>query len=436
MGEQMTSSPMDRWKDYDRTVFALGHDADRRRRVAENAEAYADDLRSGRAWEQFCEALTSLGPQLISSGLAGDDVSLAEGYRYLLGLVTLRLHSALYGSGPDAPAFVRGLDDVVKVGLDNPDGINSYLAEVADDRTYRIFGVAGQERYVEFVQTGPSGTLANNYLDEFEIEADGSFEIWLSPNDHEGNHIWSSPGVSALLVRQVQYDWENETLSEIRIEQPASDAVPECLTVPHPADVGEQLPALGRTMKDEVDFWLDYTRSFSASGDNMIDGGQPLAFSGVSAVRAAPKGSFNIAEHEALILELEPPEGLFWSVAIGDVWFRSIDPSHRQTSLNGHQVRLDPDGRCRIVIAHRDPRIANWLDTAHHQRGIITFRYVRTVSRPAVTCTVVPFEDLGTALPPDTARVSPQERARIISGRKLGFSRRYAQPFTSRWSSR
>jgi hypothetical protein len=432
----MTSSPMDRWQGHDRTMFALGHDAGRRARVAENSPGYVDDLRSGRAWSEFCEALKGLGPQLVSSGQATDDVSLAEGYRYLLGLLTLRLHSALYGSGPEAPAFVRGLDDVVKVGLDNPDGINSYLAEVADDRTYRIFGVAGQERYVEFVQTGPAGTLANNYLDEFQVNEDGSFEIWLGPDHHDGNFIQSRPGLRALLVRQIQYDWENETLSEIRIEQPGSEAVPECLKVPQPADVGEQLPSLGRTLTDEVAFWLDYTRSFSAAGDNVIDGDQPLAFSGVSAVRAAPKGTFQIAEHEALVLELEPPEGLFWSVAIGDVWFRSIDPSHRQSSLNGHQIRVDTDGRCRIVIAHQDPGIANWLDTAGHQRGIVTFRYVRTATRPPVNCTLVAFENLLEALPAETAPVSLQERAHTIAGRTRGFSRRYAQPFTSRWSPR
>ena len=52
-------------------------------------------------------------------------------------------------------------------------------------------------------------------------------------------------------------------------------------------------------------------------------------------------------------------------------------------SLNGHQASIDEDGMLRVVIAHEDPGIANWLDTAGHSAGPIILRCVRTeTARP------------------------------------------------------
>jgi hypothetical protein len=200
--------------------------------------------------------------------------------------------------------------------------------------------------------------------------------------------------------------------------------------------VGEELLSLGRTLQDELAFWFDYTRAFGAAADNGFGADQPLAVSGNSTLRAAPKARFAVGRDEALVLEFDPPGGVFWSIAVGDVWFRSIDPSHRQTSLNGHQACVDGDGRCRIVLAHRDPGIANWLDIGGHERGIMTARYVRTTARPRISTRLVRLDELHALLPGDTMRVTPEERAAIIAGRVRGFARRYARPFTSRWSMR
>src|SRR6185312_2478626 len=115
-GGDMTdkASPMDRWRDYDRVKISLGYEADRRKTAAQNAERYSAALRSGQAWEDFAEKFKTLGPRLMASGFAGNDVELAEGYRYLLGFITAKLTQFMYACGPDAPAFVRAMDDVLK----------------------------------------------------------------------------------------------------------------------------------------------------------------------------------------------------------------------------------------------------------------------------------------------------------------------------------
>ena len=56
---------------------------------------------------------------------------------------------------------------------------------------------------------------------------------------------------------------------------------------------------------------------------------------------------------------------------------------------------VDDDGMLRVVIAHDDPGVANWLDTAGHSAGPVILRCVRTESAPVPTTRVVPFDDVG-----------------------------------------
>ena len=397
-------------------------------------EARLADLRSGAAWDQFCDALRGMGRDMLASEFAEDDLERADGYRYMLGLIVLRLNRLLYHCGPENPAFNRAMDDILKFGLDNPDGVNSKSAEIRDDLTYRIFGKAGGERYVEFVQSGERGTLSNHYLEAFEIAADGSFEIVLSANRQPGNWLPMAPGARSLMVRQIQYDWDSEGYTELYIEGPQKGEPYDCLRIPDPATVGAELRALAVSLPSEFAFWQEYTRAFRREGDNVIPVDQPLAMSGHSTVRAAPKGFFSLEKDQAMLIEIDDPGGLFWSVAIGDTWFRTFDPSHRHTSLNGFQARRDEDGKYRFLVAHEDPGIANWLDTCGHRRGNFILRYVRTDQRPAAKITVASPETLLASLPASTACMSPEEREQVIARRARAYSRRYAEPTTSRWS--
>ena len=97
---------------------------------------------------------------------------------------------------------------------------------------------------------------------------------------------------------------------------------------------------------------------------------------------------------------------------------------NRQTSLNGHQLRKDADGLVRVVIAHEDPGVPNWLDTAGHLEGILQYRYVWTRNEPAPRVRSVPFEELRRVLPHDTPHVTPAERRCAVAGRQAHVARR------------
>ena len=57
------------------------------------------------------------------------------------------------------------------------------------------------------------------------------------------------------------------------------------------------------------------------------------------------------------------PDSRYWSFQLYNLaWFELVDPVDRQTSLSHEQVSIDGDGRVRVVVSHRDPGVANWLD--------------------------------------------------------------------------
>ncbi|MGV7904475.1 hypothetical protein PJN93_32170, partial [Mycobacterium kansasii] len=79
-------------------------------------------------------------------------------------------------------------------------------------------------------------------------------------------------------------------------------------------------------------------------------------------------------------------------------WYISLDYIHHQTSLNGAQAQVDPDGMIRIVVAQNDPGVTNWIETLGHRRGYLQFRWQRTASPLSAadgpTAQVVPLADV------------------------------------------
>jgi hypothetical protein len=102
-----------------------------------------------------------------------------------------------------------------------------------------------------------------------------------------------------------------------------------------------------------------------------------------------------------------------------------MDFAERQTSLNAHQARLDPDGAFRGVIAHRDPGVPNWLDTAGHRRGTLALRFLLAEQTPKVEIERMPLAALTARLPASTPRVTPAERAAGLERRRRAALARY-----------
>ena len=112
---------------------------------------------------------------------------------------------------------------------------------------------------------------------------------------------------------------------------------------------------------------------------------QPLVTYGWAAPDAAyAMGRYDLADDQALIIE-----GTFAGAARSGTsacGTRSCRPSTTATSAapsTARQVRYEPDGSWRLVIAAQDTGHPNWLSTAGHPRGVLWFRWFLADDVPA-----------------------------------------------------
>ncbi|HEV3366900.1 MAG TPA: DUF1214 domain-containing protein [Acidimicrobiales bacterium] len=387
----------------------------------------AGELGSGLAWERLLASLARAGSVLQSERAPREDVDQAAGYRHLLVLLALGIDEGLRDSDPYRPNFnPANVDNVLKWGMDCPDA--AYCgAAIRGDATYVVRGRRNSVRYLGFQVMGGMTNTGNVVADDLDVDEDGRFELVLSATEQPGNWMPLAEGSSSLVVRQFFYDWTNEEAAELSIEcigrpPTGTEDRPEPLSA---AGVGGQLEALGDFVEASIDFWLDVEEGGRAQGVNCFRPPAALTGMGAAAENVSTWGSWSLADDEALLIEVVPPEAVYWSVSLGNFWWETIDYANRQSSLNGHQAVLDSDGVFRAVVAHSDPGIANWLDTGGNHHGAAIFRWLRAESAPVPDVRVVPSAELGSVLRPDVARVGAEERRRVIDGRRAAVQRRF-----------
>ena len=393
--------------------------------AATAGDATARDLDSGAAWGHLLEKLKQTGELVLSDSVPGDPVDRAAGFRHLLVLLGIGIDELLRRGLDRVPAIKpSGMDAAYKWGMECPDCIYVGSA-LKGGSTYRLWGNRGSARYVGLQVMAGMGSTANALLDEFELDADGNFEIILSAEPHEGNWLPLDDGATMLVIRHFFYDWEHEVPVTMSIE-PLSG--PTTADEPPPAEpkaaIARQVVALGDFVEDNLNFFLGFSNPEAPNTFLPPLDGTAM---GAAAENRPVIGSWKLGPDEALIIEVTPPEGLYWSYSLGNIWWETIDYGNRQSSLNGFQAVVDDDGKVRVVVAHQDPGVANWLDTAGHREGPIILRCVRTESAPVPDTRLVPFDRVAEALPPGTTLVSPGEREAAIDIRRKAVSRRFAR---------
>jgi hypothetical protein len=398
--------------------------------AAKAGDATADDLVSGRAWSHLLDALGRASEVVTANASGRNAADLAAGFRHLLVLLSLGADQALRTEAdPVLAVSPSGVDNVYKWGMDCPDCIYTG-APLRGGETYRIRGNRGSARYVGLQSMAGMASSANVLLDELDLGPDGEVELTLSKERHDGNWLAIDENATVLVVRHFFYDWDTEVASSLSIERvgggsgggsgsgegrPAADPR---------AVAARQLIALGDFVVGNLEFFLQFSRPETPNTFLPPLDGTAM---GAAAENRPVIGSFDLGPDEALVVEVTPPEGLYWSYSLGNPWWETIDYARHQSSLNGHQAVVDDDGLLRVVIAHEDPGVANWLDTAGHSAGPVILRCVRTESAPVPTTRVVPFAELTAQLPSGTRRVTPQERRAVIEARRVAVSKRFAR---------
>ncbi|WP_077096728.1 DUF1214 domain-containing protein [Mycobacterium terramassiliense] len=385
------------------------------------------DVDLAQAWSYLIERLREAGRSVESEPASRNRVDLAAGLRHLLVLLTAGIDEVLRFD-PDPILAVRrtSTDDVVTWGMECPDCVYA-RAVLRGGESYRLFGNRGTARYVGLQTMNGIAATANELVDELEVDADGNFEVVLSASEQtgrKGNWMRIDGEHPTLTVRHFFYDWDTEVASSLRIERLGRAVKATSRPVDTDRAVGRQLVALGDFVQDNLAFFLQFGAAAPSNGFlPPID----RTDIGAAAENRPVIGRWELLPGEALIVEVQPPEGIYWSFSVGNPWWETIHYGRHQSSLNGHQAVVDPDGLVRMVLSAQDPGVANWLDTAGHSNGPIILRCVRTNTAPTPTTRVVPVGDIRAELPSDTAMVSPEQRKSILAARRRAVHERFGR---------
>jgi len=396
------------------------------------------------SWPQYLDLLEPAG-SLARITLEPESEQLrAELYRQL----AMNLSSGYFlyfQSDARYPDWMPFLNSVFTL-QPNPDD-TYWLAHLDDQGTYRIVGDRGSIHILTFVLTprlmGASDDLATSLGKEAEgkssgsanelgfydanqltIGADGAFEVVLSrerPKGHHGDWWPLRAGTTSIMARQRSYDWGNERDARFAIER--IDRF-EADVPPKPRMPVEEIDRklrqlLGGYTARLSRMWLEYQNKIRGRG--VINRIELTALGGSLPAQTYWQGFYEFSPDEALILETSiPRRHRYWNVQICDALWNATEFVYRQTSLNGHQARLDPDGKFRAVVSLNDPGVWNWLDTAGYLQGMLIGRWYEADSHPVPTLKRVPFAKLRDHLPHDSPRVTPEQRAGQLRARRLG----------------
>jgi hypothetical protein len=391
--------------------------------IAEAAiTAGAGDGDVARAWEHLHERLTEAQRLVASTPVNKNPIDNAAGMRHLLVLLAVGTDMALRADPDPVLAVNRAsMDDIVTWGLECPDCV--YMnASLRAGETYRLFGNRGTARYVGLQTMDGMASIANCLVDDLGVDPEGNFEAVLSTDEHDGNWVPLAGDHPTLTVRNFFYDWDTESPASLKIERVGAENAPAAEGVDAVTSIASALNALGDFVYDNLKFFLDFgampqTNGFLPPMD--------MTEMGAAAENRPVIGRFELDSDEALILEFEPPNGVYWGISLGNPWLETIHYGRHQSSLNGHQAVVDADGTARFVIASSDPGVTNWLDSAGHSNGAILLRCVRTDSAPVPATRIVKYDDIRSSLPDGTAMTTPDRRGQIIAARRRAVHERF-----------
>jgi hypothetical protein len=356
-------------------------------------DSTVERVSSGRTWAEFCDALKSAGEVILRPSSPTDPLDRAEGFRYLSRLTRVALESYIEYADPAFPVLRRPAHETVKIGADNPD--NYYQsAAISGAHEYRIHGNRGSIHYLgigayagSYGSSGRRGQDGYVEASDLRIEPDGCLEVIVSCQERPGNWLPMKPDSQLLIVRQTFQDRENERIADLKIERLGAGETPTPLS---PAFLDRGLGAAAAYVAGTAGLFTDWAEGF-AKRPNELPKFDP-------AVAAAAHGDPNICyfhgywelgPDEALVVEVTPPECDYWNFQVNNYWMESLDYRYHPIAVNHHGARHRGDGSVRLILAHQDPGVDNWLDTAGHARGTMCLRWIGAREHPEPTTRVV-----------------------------------------------
>jgi hypothetical protein len=371
--------------------------------------AAGDGTKTAEATNELIEVLIRKSASFEDAAwrLFGDHDTLAEARVMLLHTLNHALDVWL-GADPARPAFRLWHYPDKKLFGDNPDAIY-YETPISADHSYRIKGNTGGATYTSFSvelakkpgdRIGKLGATLNDT--EFEIESNGNYEIRASATPQEGNWLQLAPDAVSITTRhyfELEQSVATDPLRHIPLViEPVEPPGPA--PAPTDASVADSIHRVAQ--------WLD--RSVNPFGEDMQfpwvsripnklpapsrdTGNEDIGYAAMDNVYSmAP---FVLKSDQALVVRGRWPKCRFANVVLWNRFLQSFDYRYRTVSLNRKQTTLEKDGSFKMILAHEDPGLPNWLDTEGRMVGLMFWRFQLPEEEiEPLTTEVVPFASL------------------------------------------
>lgn len=383
-------------------------------------------------WDRTLHELHATGRAFLRSQTQGNALDRAEAFRYVLSQMASSVTTTLAGMDDQLPLLRVGATNINKWGLDAADA--RYLSAAIDPKGhYIVSGTLGdaQVSAIQVVRDGPVFKAYDSLTDidltaslsKSIAEAKNDFRVLLSPTrpaDWSGLWLTLPEDANRLIIREYFGDWTNENPGAWRLERIDVAESQAAFDTQQANRLSESASVL---FERRLSMWLGWIAHNRTSNVNQIvqltPSGQGLQ------ENIYGEGWFRLENDEALVLELTPPQAKHWSIQLSNHWWESLDYIHALGSINRFQASTDPDGMIRIVIAHQDPGILNWLDTGGHTEGAIMVRYQRGAPSPMPRIIHTSQVELTRLIHPLAARANAELRAKNLEQRRRHVARRW-----------
>ena len=272
------------------------------------------------------------------------------------------LESKLEYGRPTEPELICTCHETIKIVGENPD--NHYLGASLDGKyDYRIWGTRGEAKWISFnlfsgagFGGGGPGTGATLHEEQMHIEPDGTLRA-----DHlparapgelaalRGRHPVASPSARRSSTSATRQH------AELHIERIDDDGTPPD-AARRPRSSTSSLIYAGLLREGRRRDRRRSGRPASRSGPTCSPTrpSWPRPTSSRTRRSSGTRRYFDLADDEALVVEVTPPECEYWMIALHNHWMETLDYVHHQATLNCHSAQLEPDGSVRFV--DRPPR--------------------------------------------------------------------------------
>ncbi len=293
-----------------------------------------------------------------------------------------------FDSDAERPFFRPIVTRTRKMLGDNPDALY-YSAPVRADRAYRVTGNMHGSVYLSFTlekdtaEGGYSTETAGVLRDaDFDVAPDGSFEVFFGGPPRADNWLELPPGASEIIVR-CYFENAEPAAADPNLRVPLSIEPLEAVAPPAPWDdasvaAGWRRVAAflrNRTLEQakpgerEQPTWVSTTPNVFPPPE------MPGSFAFAAFDAAYSMAPYLLGPDEALVITGRWPRCRFANVSLWNRYLQTYDYAHRPASRNRANTVLEADGRFRIVIAHEDPGVPNWIDTEGRGFGMVFWRY-------------------------------------------------------------